>query len=136
MRYTDPEHTAVRTDDGRLIPAVAGNRDWEALVASGTIIVAYAPPPVTADDVRREASRRMQAVVGARDAAHLSVIIANGSRESIRLLRKGADNWSADEVTRAAILGQVDSIFEAIRAASDAMEASPPADYRANSRWP
>lgn len=94
-----------------------------------------APSP-TSDDVRREAQRRMVALVGARDADHLDIIITNGSREGIRLLRKGAANWTADDSTRAATLEAVDLAIEAIRAVSNAMEEHPPADYASNLRWP
>lgn len=93
-------------------------------------------PPPTADDVRAEASRRMQALVGARDAAHLDIIVANGTREAVRLLRKGSDNWSEIEAARAAQLEQLDAVFEAIRAASNAMEAAPPEDYADDRHWP
>lgn len=102
--------------------------------------VAEAPEPVlppTAADVRAEASRRMQAATGARDAAHLQVLISNASREAIRLLRiKSERPWTAEEAARAAALEAADAAIEAIRAASNAMEAAPPADYRDDGRWP
>ena len=94
-------------------------------------------PVIGADDVRAEASRRMQMLVGARDAAHLEIVIANGTREAVRLLRlKGERDWTADEAMRAALLEQLDAAIEAIRAASNAMEESPPADYAADAHWP
>lgn len=96
--------------------------------------IATSPP--TADDVRAEASRRMQALVGARDAAHLEIIVANGTREAVRLLRKGAQYWSDEERARAVELEQIDMAFEAIRAASNAMEAEPPIDYNDDRQWP
>lgn len=94
-----------------------------------------APQP-TAYDVRREASRRMQALTGARDAAHLEILIANGTREAVRLLRKGSSNWTADEAARAAQLEALDIAIEAIRGASNALETNPPADYAADEHWP
>ena len=93
-------------------------------------------PPPTADDVRAEASRRMQALVGARDAAHLDIIIANGTREAVRLLRKGSALWSDEERVRAASLEQIDIAFEAIREASNSLEADPPVDYADDRHWP
>ncbi|MEO1206028.1 MAG: hypothetical protein AAFV45_06825 [Pseudomonadota bacterium] len=90
----------------------------------------------TADDVRAEASRRMQALVGARDAAHLDLIIANANREAIRLIRKEAGGWTADEARRAAELEAADAGIEAIRAASNIMEAAPPSDVPGDARWP
>lgn len=87
--------------------------------------------------VRAEASRRMQALVGARDASHLDIIIANASREAIRLLRLGEANWTAEQAARAAQLEAVDAAIEAIRAASNVLEAmdSIPADYADDSYW-
>jgi hypothetical protein len=96
------------------------------------------PSPVpTAADVRAEASRRMQALFEARDPEHLQIRITNASREAIRLLRiKTERAWTADEAARAAELEAADAMIEAIRAASNAMEAAPPADYADDGRWP
>lgn len=82
---------------------------------------------VTAADVRAEASQRMQALFGARDAGHLQIVLSNASREAIRLLRiKAVRAWTPEEAARAAQLEAADATIEAIRAASNVMEASPP----------
>jgi hypothetical protein len=95
------------------------------------------PGPISADDIRAEASRRLQRLLGARDGAHLDIIIANGTREAVRLLRLAAERpWTDYEAQRAAELQQVDAAIEAIRAASNAMEADPPKDYTSSLRWP
>ena len=88
--------------------------------------------------VRAEAKRRMIVLTGARDAAHLDILISNGNREAIRLLRKGAENWTAEEAARAAALEQFDEGIEAIRAASNALEPMDPipADFTADNHWP
>lgn len=116
------------------------NSAYMELLDSGVVIGEYIPPPApppSADDVRTEASRRMMAMVGARSPEHLAIVIANGSREAIRLLRVRAERaWTAEEATRAADLEAIDTAIEAIRAASNAMEPSPPADYASNERWP
>jgi len=39
--------------------------------------------------------------------------IANGSRESVRLLRKGAAEWTVEEATRPTQLEQLDATNEA-----------------------
>ena len=91
---------------------------------------------VTADDVRAEAARRMQAMLGARDQHHLDLILANGTREALRLLRVGTTNWSPQEAQRAAALDQADLAIEAIRAASNALEQAPPDDYVDDRHWP
>ena len=77
-------------------------------------------------DVRSEAQRRMMVLLGARDASHLDVLISNGSREAIRLLRKGPDNWTAKEKMRAVKLEALDVAIDDIRAASNALEAERP----------
>lgn len=92
-------------------------------------------PGPTAADVRMEASRRMQALVGARDAGHLDIVLSNASREAIRLLRKGDANWTAEEAARAAQLEGLDAAFEKIRAVSNVLEDMPPADYADNRHW-
>lgn len=136
MRYADPDHTTILTGDGLLVPVAAGNRDFERIVAEGISIAPYSPPPPSADDVRREADRRMRVLLGARDSAHLDIIIANGTREAVRLLRKGAATWTPEEAQRAAMLEAVDLAIEAVRAASNVLEANPPADYADNRHWP
>lgn len=102
----------------------------------GLSSVAPPPPPPSANHVREESSRRMQAMFGARDAAHLEIIIANSTREAVRLLRKGDENWTPDEAARATQLEQADMMVEAIRAASNAMESNPPDDYTDDKYWP
>lgn len=96
-----------------------------------------ASPIVTVADVRKEASRRMQQLVGARDENHLGIIISNSSREAIRLLRKGAENWTTDEAVRAAQLEGADAAIEAIRAFSNVLEGREqiPLDYRDDKYW-
>jgi hypothetical protein len=136
-RYADAKASTIITDDGHIVPADPGNIDYQALLASGVGIAPFAPPPPTAADVRAEAARRMQLLVGARDARHLDVIVSNGTREAIRLLRLRAEReWTAEEGTRAAQLQQLDTAIDAIRAASNAMEAEPPADFASDARWP
>jgi hypothetical protein len=126
--------------DGRLlqVPVAPGNADYEATlewVSMGNQIECYRPPTVTADDVRAEAKRRMIELLGARDAGHLDMLIANGTREAVRLLRKNAASWTAAETERAAVLEAIDVAIENIRARSNAMELAPPADYRDDTNW-
>ncbi len=92
----------------------------------------------TVKSVRREAQRRMMVLLGARDATHLDILVSNGSREAIRLLRKGAANWTPDEMARAAELERLDARIEAIRAAGDALERMVPVpeDADADTWWP
>lgn len=129
----------IRVEDGACIPESLSNADWRAYLdwqaGGNTPEPANAAQP-TAADVRSEASRRMQVLVGARDIAHLEIIIANGTREAVRLLRKGAAAWTPEEAGRAAELEALDAAIEAIRAASNAMEKDPPVDYADDAHWP
>lgn len=115
---------------------------YERQVIDGEIVnvlvsstpIAVAP---SAADVREEAQRRMMLLVGARDADHLDVLVSNGTREAVRLLRlKSSRVWTSEEAQRAALLEATDAAIEAIRAASNALEPNPPADYAADARWP
>ena len=102
------------------------------------ILQAPPPPPPTVEDVRAEEQARMIALLGARDPAHLEILISNGSREAIRLIRKGAENWTPEEAIRAAQIEAIDAALAAIRAASNALEAMVPIpdNYDDDGRWP
>lgn len=86
--------------------------------------------------IRAEAQRRIMALVNARNVSHLDVLISNANREAIRLLRKSAANWTAEEAARAVQLEQIDIAIEAIRAASNVLEADPPEDCTDDQYWP
>ena len=45
-------------------------------------------------------------------------------------------DWTAEEAIRAAELKAVDVAIEAIRTASNVLEAMPPGDYRDDRHWP
>jgi len=89
------------------------------------------------ESVRAEAQRRMMALLGARDKAHMDILISNGSRETIGLLRKGNDNWTAEEKARAAKLKALDEAIDDIRAASNALETMKyvPKDFQEEKYW-
>lgn len=133
---TDPRIAASPISQ---VTAIASEAELDAVMRH----LGLASPVISALDVRVEASRRMQALVGARDADHLTVIISNGVREQGRLqaVRVGIPGlaepraWTEDEAARAAALWNFDRAIEAIRAASNAMEPAPPADYRDDARW-
>ncbi len=65
-------------------------------------------------------------------------IIQNGNREAIRLIRKGAESWTPEEQARAVQLEQFDQLIEAIRAASNSLEAMNPipSNYTDDVYWP
>ncbi|MCF6322296.1 MAG: hypothetical protein L3J32_11095 [Rhizobiaceae bacterium] len=88
------------------------------------------------EGVRREAQRRIMALLEARDRRHLDVLLSNNARESIRLLRKGYDNCSTEEKLRAAELEKIDIALEAIRTSSNKMEQNPSRHYCDDKYWP
>lgn len=144
MKFVNSDETLIATGDGRFIPTDPANSDYAAIIAAGVSIGSFVPPAPTADDVRAEASRRMQTLVGARNAGHLAVILSNASREAIRLqnLRlsylSGEPNsrdWTEAEIARAAELKIVDAMLEDIRAASNVLEVSLPDDFANDSYW-
>lgn len=60
MSYTwNAAGTAVHADDGRIIPAAPGNRDYEDILASDAQISAYSAPAPTAADITAERTRRL-----------------------------------------------------------------------------
>lgn len=139
-RFTNPEHTqiaVIAAGEFRFVPADDRNTLYQALVASGVTIETYVAPVPTADDVRAECRRRMMALLAARDAAHLDILISNGTREAVRLLNKqrlgGA--LTDDEAARAAQLAASDQAIEALRAASNAFETDPPDDFADDRNW-
>jgi hypothetical protein len=85
----------------------------------------------------------MQAMFGARDAAHLNQIIQNAQREAERLnnIRMGVPGvvepreWTTAEQQRAAELWYGDQAIEKIREKSNLLEPDPPEDYTDDKYW-
>ena len=144
---------AWSTADGAYVATWDANRAFNVAdeVQLSDILRNHGLKPIIpgASDVRTEASRRMQVAFGARDAAHLEIIISNAVREVARLnqIKVGVPHpaggwlvepreWTGAERQRLAELHAADQLLEAIRAASNAMEAAPPLDYAADNHWP
>jgi len=115
--WTDAEQTtivAVDSEGGEVsIPADVTNRDYTNIVLGGDDqevleITAWAP---TAENVRIEAARRIL-------AEYLEW-------KQLNLIRKGG-----------ATLTAMSDRIDAIRAASNLMEPSPPSDYTDDTNWP
>ena len=143
-RFTAPdkESVLVTYSDGmvRTVPVVSNNREYAALIASGVAISEFTNTPHTADDVRTEASKRLQAFFSARDAANLEIIIINGVREATQyhnLERQGVV-WTGQQAYRALVLAVSYDFIEEVRAASNVMEVMDPIpdDYAADKHWP
>jgi len=115
--WTDAEQTtivAVDSEGGEVsIPADMANRDYANIVSGGDNqealeITAWAP---TAENVRIEAARR--------------ILAEYPEWKQLNLIRKGG-----------ATLTAMSDRIDAIRAASNLMEASPPSDYTDDVNWP
>jgi len=152
-RYGDADQSIIiATVNGKRsrIPAVRGNADFEALIADGVLIAPFVPPAPTAVDVRAECARRMRLAFRARDDVHLAQIIANGVADATELsdLRQARmvaqlngdpnppPDWTPGQAAEAAYLQSAKKLKDAFRAASNAMETSPPIDYADDKYWP
>ena len=96
----------------------------------------YVPPPPTIADVRNEAQRRIMALVGATSLDACMIKQLNAVMRATELTNIGQANWTPDQAAEAAALQGMADAIKAIRAASNAMEGDPPADYAADQNWP
>lgn len=94
------------------------------------------PPDV--DDVRAEAQRRIIALTGAQDIVGCLIKQHNAQMRAteLTLIKAQGGAWTAEQADEAAALQGLADQIKAIRAASNALEANPPADYAANKYWP
>lgn len=138
-RYLNADASLLEVDvDGIrvTVPASLDNATFATLSAGRVPIAVYRAPAPSAGEVQTEARRRMAALLGARDEPHLDLLIANDTREAVRLLMKGVAAWTPEEKARAERLTATDHALEQIQAASEALEAAPPADFRDDRNWP
>lgn len=118
--------------------------------AEGDVFSAPDGLGVDVEDVRNEASRRMQVLVGARDEEHLAIKISNASRKGIELqnIRLGGAlgldgqpvagrDWNTEEAALAAYLISSNAALDLIREKSNDIEKmSPiPDDYATNDAY-
>jgi hypothetical protein len=103
-----------------------------------TEVAAYLSPPPTADDVRNEAQRRIMALMGARDLNDCVIKQLNANKTAVALndRRIGGGALTAEEEATATALRNLAVVIDAIRAASNLIEADPPADYTDDKYWP
>lgn len=94
-------------------------------------------PRVTIDDVRSEAQRRIVLTFGATDlnGCLIKQLNANMLANELSDIRFTRALTPSEEATATA-LRNLASKIKAIRAASNVLEAAPPADYRDNRHWP
>lgn len=101
-------------------------------------MVAAFPPRFSADDVRAETLRRLCLLAGARDGAHLSIRLQDAQMAAMAITDKKANGFelSVEEEIEAGRLRSLQQQYFAIKAAGNAMEADPPADYADDRHWP
>jgi hypothetical protein len=104
-------------------------REW---LDAGGVIPEWVPPEPTAEQIKDEAARRILEVAPEWYQRNLTARAAE-------LAMKGADNWTAEEQAEVDAGQAIWDQIKAIRTASDAIEASPPAsvaDLETDPRWP
>lgn len=132
----------IRRDaDGATIPADPANRDfaaYQAWLAAGNTPASPPAAGPTAEDVRAEARRRIRIALGADSdaAAMLTQVKALERVSSLHDRRISGETLAAQDLAFLEIARTKRADLEAIRAASNAMEGSPPADYASAARWP
>lgn len=163
MRWSSERNETITTSDGRSIPAVPGNRDYDEIIASGVAIAPYQPPALTAEDVTAERDRRMalmpfggktyqfdaesQGSISGAGTLALAAIISGSQAGDYRWASPDADFvWLASDNTPTTMDAQTMLAFaqaaaswkrEHIYAARVIKDQSPiPADYTADRRWP
>lgn len=137
VRWTSAEQTTIYDDAiGATIPAIAGNRHYADILASGVEILPHVEGGPTIEDVRNEAQRRIMALVGATSLDACVFKQLNALMRATELTNIGQANWTPEQAAEAAALQGMEDAIKAIRAASNAMEGNPPADYQDNANWP
>lgn len=98
---------------------------------------ALVSPHISADDVRAEAQRRIMALVGATtlDGCIIKQLNANMRANELNDIRHDRE-WTSGEAAEAAALRGLANQIKAIRVASNVLEPSPPANFKADEHWP
>lgn len=134
MRYADAEGTSIDCGGGIIVPCVVGNLDYDRIVKSGVAIEPFAPPVPVARDLDAEYTRRLVALLGARDLAHAAYIRADDHVELSDL--RGIASPTTEHTAR---IAELQSRADAVAALIDRYNAipdnPPPADYADDSRW-
>ena len=129
-------HTEFYNEDGSLAGRMDGLMAPEDAPHAGDYTVKYV---VSVEDVRAEAARRMMLVLRARDSDHMDIILSNGLRETARYQQILIDGGTLDatQATGKAMLEGADAAIEAIRTASNVLEAYTeiPTDYAKDGNW-
>jgi hypothetical protein len=140
-RFVTPDHGQVAvTADGQIMfaPADTQNPTYAAVLDANLEIEPYTIPSPTADDVRREAARRINLLLGARDDTHALVIQAKGHEAALAILdrRSSGQELTPEEEDTVMRFRSIRAALEAIRTASNLLEEAPVADYVDDRHWP
>lgn len=120
--------------DCKLLPRYAERGIGGVNVQADKVVVSF---PVTSDDVRAEAQRRIIALCGARDFSGCLIKQLNAAMRATELVNKRASGGTltdAETVEAAALQAMADGI-KAIRAKSNILEVSMPPDFAADVHW-
>ena len=95
-------------------------------------------PHVSSDDVRAEAQRRIITLVGTQDVIGCLIKQHNAQMRAteLTLIKSQGGKWTAEQTAEANALQSLALKINAIRAASNVIEITPPADYTDNKHWP
>jgi len=125
--YSTPDHTSIVAEiDGIsfAVPADPANRHFRLIVdgdaATGTaptVIAPYAPPPVTVDDVKEEAGRRIL-------ERYPDWYQRNMIADAVTLAEIGAANRTAEQNARVVELNSAWGWVTAVRVRSNELEAN------------
>ena len=134
--YLNADHTQIYCD-GATVPTNPDNRMYRQILALGLPILDYVPPALTADDVRKEAQRRIIALSGANNLMSCIIKQLNALMRATELADiKTSRKLTSEESAESDALRRLATVIKAVRAASNAMESGPPDDYLSDDRWP
>lgn len=98
MKYINAERSII-VDGNRSIPAIPGNADYDAIVASGVVVEYYTPPALTAQTYASETQYYVDATAKAKGYAD-GVALAGYSTSTI-------PSWASEAATFIAWRDQV-----------------------------
>jgi RNA-binding protein YhbY len=145
--FANEENTQIKwtNDQGQIwsvpYPLVDGeiSRQIQSWIDAGNTIAPYAPPALTAADVKAEAQRRICAVFGVTDLTSCIIKQLNAQMRASELINIKAEGrtLTTEQQAEADALQAAADAVKLIRSKSDVIEAMTPipADYTNDSYW-
>ncbi len=124
----------IEIGTGRVIPSDMRNRHrikFDAWIAAGNTPDPVDPVIVTTDMVKAEARRRILDNFPEWKQANMTARMVE-----LNKIRADAGSWTANEQTEVAAIQSAWDWVKSVRAASDGLELSLPADYLDDGHWP